>query len=233
MPNQALQQTGAASALLAGHCRSAAPAAELVRSAAESLGGGGHMSTEVLVAIIGFVTAVVGVVTAWLSKHKSVTHRHEGSVKLDDAKDEGGASTAEASSTKRKLPDPFKARSRDHSRDPYCPSCGKWRSPDSDICSSCGRKVYPYQGLTCYQMQCGHFMPPIIAFCTVCGEPIKEAEPETEVQEDRPKSDADKFNQMDDEARKRYTETVRETFKQFLAQQRHAEPGAAADRGGM
>ncbi len=38
VPNQALQQTGAARSLLVGHCRSAAPAAELCRSATEGVG---------------------------------------------------------------------------------------------------------------------------------------------------------------------------------------------------
>ncbi len=62
------------------------------------------------------------------------------------------------------------ARSWNHANDPYCPACGGWRNPDSDSCSRCKRKIYSYPDLTCYQARCGHFMPPVFAYCTVCGE---------------------------------------------------------------
>jgi hypothetical protein len=93
---------------------------------------------------------------------------------LEDVED--GESTAEPAETQTKrglgeesgLPAFFQVT------DPYCPTCGGRRTSDSGICSRCKQRIDldPQTSETCWQMKCGHIMPPSFAFCTACGAKI-------------------------------------------------------------
>jgi hypothetical protein len=111
------------------------------------------MSIELLVAIIGFFTAVAGVVAALIKRRSTVVHHHE---------------TARPNTPESEREEKWK----------YCPDCGHWDEWRAQMaCHHCGAAPLPrLEAVTVRELKCGHFMPLFYKHCAVCGEKARPRE---------------------------------------------------------